>query len=211
MNDKDAYLRSRTVRALGQINNNKVIDPILAALNDNAASVRGDAARSLGEMGEEIHLKPLEKLLTDKNENVQKSAQDAINKIKNKSKERHVPEWDGYYPSLDSATPEQKEFYAKWLFELNRGNYLDIEGNLSYIFVFLYDIINNFIKNKDIASLINSFEIISVGYNKYEKLGRYLTGWKSDAFLYLDDKDKALETLINESKFNFRNALEYQY
>lgn len=209
LNDKDAYLRSRTVRALGQINNNKVIDPILAALNDNAASVRGDAARSLGEMGEEIHLKPLEKLLIDKNENVQKSAQDAINKIKNKSKERHVPEWDGYYPSLDSATPEQKEFYAKWLFELNRGNYLDIEGNLSYIFVFLYDIINNFIKNKDIASLINSFEIISVGYNKYEKLGRYLTGWKSDAFLYLDDKDKALETLINESKFNFRNALEY--
>jgi HEAT repeat protein len=209
LNDKDAYLRSRTVRALGQINDNKVIDPILTALNDNAASVRGDAARSLGEIGEEIHLKHLEKSLIDKNENVKKIAQDAINKIKNKSKERYVPEWDGYYPSLDSATPEQKEFYNKWLLELNRGNYLDIEGNLSYIFVFLYDVINNFIKNKDIVSLINSFEMISIGYNKYEKLGRYLTGWKSDAFLYLDDKDKALEILISESEFNFRNALEY--
>ena len=209
LNDKDAYLRRRVVVALGQINDDSVIDPLLNSLNDSAASVRGDAARSIGNIGEEIHLKPLEKLITDKNDNVRKSALDAIKTIKNKTKEYFVPEWDGYYPSLESATSEQKEFYEKWLFELNNGNYLDIEGNLSYIFVFLYDVIENFLQDKDIENLVNSFEMISVGYNQYEKLGRYLTGWKSDAFLYLDDKEKALEILINENEFNFRSVLEY--
>lgn len=209
LNDNDAYLRVRAVKSLGQINDDKVIDPLLNALNDSAASVRGEAASAFGNIGDEIHLISLETLLSDKNENVQRKAQDSIKKIKAESKERLVPEWDGYYPSLDSATLEQKEFYKKWLFELKRGNYLDIEGNLSYIFVFLYDVIDNFIKDKEIEKLVNSFEMINIGYSKYEKLGRYLTGWKSDAFLYLDDKEKALDILINENEFNFRNVLEY--
>ncbi len=209
LNDKDAYLRVRVATSLGQIDDNEVIDPLLIALNDKAASVRGSAARSLGEIGEEIHIKPLEKLLTDKNENVQKSAKAAIQKIKSKFKERIVPEWDGYYPSLNSATPEQSDFYHKWRSELKNGNYLDIEGNLNYVFVFLYDVIENFILDKDIEKLVNLFETISIGYPQYKKFDSYLTGWKSDAFLYLDDKEKALDILINENEFNFRNALEY--
>ena len=75
----------------------------------------------------------------------------AIEKLQYTPKKHFVPEWNGYYPNLN-FTIEQKEFYNKWLIEFNQGNYIDIEGNLSYIFSYMYDIINQFIKNKDIIS-----------------------------------------------------------
>ena len=114
----------------------------------------------------------------------------AIEKLQYTPKKHFVPEWNGYYPNLDSATKEQKEFYNKWLIEFNQGNYIDIEGNLSYIFSYMYNIINQFIKNKDIISFLDNFRKIEVGYNNYEKLKSYISYWRICAYLYLDQKNR---------------------
>ncbi len=39
-----------------------------------------------------------------------KNANIAIEKLKYTSAELFVPEWDGYYPDLDLASTEQKDF-----------------------------------------------------------------------------------------------------
>jgi len=105
-----------------------------------------------------------------------------------------VPEWNTYYPDLSEATPEQNEFYNYWLKNFEKDKFMDVEGNLSYIFVYLYSVIKRFIKDKDIDRLLRSFEKVSRGYGgKEEKIRGYLIPWTSDAYLYLNDCDKAWE------------------
>ena len=113
LDDNDAYFRTQVVVALGQINDKKALEPIINALNDKNAIVRERAAFYLGEMGEKISLQYLENLLIDKNENVKKSVQNAIEKINNYKQVRLVPEWDGYYPSLESGAQYIKKNFIK--------------------------------------------------------------------------------------------------
>lgn len=107
---------------------------------------------------------------------------------------KEVPTWNAYYPDLREATSEQREFYSYWLHRFENEDFVDIKGNLSYVFVYLYSIVANFISDKNLDSLLTSIEKLQSGYSKYEKIRDYLTYWKSDAFLYLNDYDKAWET-----------------
>lgn len=206
LNDKDAYFRRQAVIALGKIGDERVVEPLIRSLEDKTAVVRGEAARYLGELNVKRSLVYLKPLLNDKNENVKKTAKIAINKIENIRKERLVPEWNEYYPSLDSATNEQKEFYEKWLNEFKRGNYIDIEGNLSYVFVFLYEVINQFIENKDIVLFLENFRKIELGYSNYEKFKSYLSFWRICAYLYTDRRDKIWDE-VKSSDMNLDTAL----
>jgi hypothetical protein len=107
---------------------------------------------------------------------------------------KKVPEWNEYYPSLSNATAEQFQFYRFWVGELEKGNFIDIDGNLSYIFVYLYSVIQHFAQDKDINRLLERFDNINKGYSEYKKIKGYLMGWTSDAYLYLQNYDKAWET-----------------
>ena len=104
-----------------------------------------------------------------------------------------VPEWNTYYPSLSQATAEQKRFYMYWLKQLEKGNFVSIEGNLSYVFVYLYSVVQRFMIDKDLDRLLQSLEKVNSGYGKYEKIRDYLARWPSDAYLYLGNYDKAWE------------------
>ena len=99
------------------------------------------------------HLEYLEPLREDKNENVKKTVDTAINKLGD-HEEPKVPEWNITGADLNSAPLKQREFYEKWLHEFNRGNYIDIEGNLSYIFGHLYVLNNKLIEDKDLTSFL---------------------------------------------------------
>lgn len=112
-----------------------------------------------------------------------------------------VPEWVEYYPSLSNATNKQKNFYKYWLNEFERGCFIDIEGNLSYIYVYIYTIIDKFLSDKNVDSLIESFEKINQGYGDYENINTHLTYWMSDAYLYLGDYDNAWKIRKGRSFF----------
>ncbi len=106
---------------------------------------------------------------------------------------REVPDWNTYYPSLSEAIGEQRDFYNYWLHQFERGDFVDIKGNLSYVFVYLYSIIQSFVEDKNIDRLLECFKKVQKGYGKYEKISDYLVYWTSDAYLYLNDYDKAWE------------------
>ncbi|WP_041758465.1 hypothetical protein [Psychroflexus torquis] len=102
-----------------------------------------------------------------------------------------VPEWNTYYPSLSSATKKQKEFYSELVSALEKGKKIEIEENLSYIFVYLYKSVKEFVKRKKIEPLINKFERIYKFYGSNEKISLYISAWLKDAFLYISDFDNA--------------------
>ena len=102
-----------------------------------------------------------------------------------------VPEWMEYYPNLDEATPEQIKFYHYWKDNLADDNFLDLEGNITYVFVYLYSVIRQFVVDKDLNWFLSSLEKIRKGYGHYEKLNSHLFFYESDACLLSNKYDLA--------------------
>jgi len=106
-----------------------------------------------------------------------------------------VPEWNTYYPELSSANKSQRTFFKEFENSINRTEFIEIENNLSYIFVYLYKVVRVFIKDKNINSLIQKFEIINNFYGKSEKISTYINAWLKDAYLYNNDYENAWKSL----------------
>lgn len=121
-----------------------------------------------------------------------------------------VPEWNTYYPSLSEATTAQREFYGSWKKHLEAGDFLDIKGNLSYIFIYLYGVLQQFIKSKRIHPLLTAFQKVRDGYGDNEKIRDYLFFWTGEAYLFLRKYDQAWPFIVQSSidldkVFNFRS------
>lgn len=208
LNDKTVIVRSEAITSLGKIGDERPVELIIKMLEDKSKSVKMASINVLGKIGDDRALNYLKPLLKDNDSYIREITFKAIKNLESKDKISKVPEWNGYYPSLDSANEQQKTFYKKWESKFEKGNYLDIEGNLSYIFVFLYSVIEKFIKNKDITYLVNNFNKIEHAYPEYEKIKRYLIEWKSSAYLLVDDPKNALKTEL-EKDLTIYNALKF--
>lgn len=110
-----------------------------------------------------------------------------------------APNWNTHFPSLSSATKKQKDFYYKITNALEKNEKIEIEGNLSYIFVYLYKTIKEFVKSKKIEPLIAKFERIYKFYGCDKKISLYLTSWLKDAYLFVGDFDNAWTFLKKRS------------
>jgi len=102
-----------------------------------------------------------------------------------------IPAWNEYFPSLANATPEQRGFYRYWESHLKRGTPVDVEGNLSYIFVYLYSVVSDFVSTRNLASLERRFQQINECYSTYEKVVNYLVYWLEDALICVGNYDRA--------------------
>ena len=162
-------------------------------MKDKNPGVRAKSAESLGKLGDKRAVKYLEEASKDKDIKVQSKA---INSFERMTKTRTVPECS--YVTIDSLNDEQKAFYKKWLKNFNKNNFLDVEGNLGYIFAFLYSVILNFVENRDINYFLECTNKIEEGYSNYDPVKNYLNIWKTDAYCFIGDYEKALE--VNNEK-----------
>src|SRR5271157_2295739 len=103
-----------------------------------------------------------------------------------------VPEFDGYFPSVGDMDSEQLSFYKKLESRLNRGEYLDIEGNMGYVFVYLYKLLSKWNK-KGFENLSEYLIHISELYKSEEKLSFYCLYWAYDCLLGLKKYEAYLE------------------
>lgn len=77
-----------------------------------------------------------------------------------------VPVFDsGYFPSKEIMNKSQAAFYDQLEVSLNNGEYLDIEGNISYVFVYLYGLLSKW-KEKGFENLFEYLIYISELYKK---------------------------------------------
>lgn len=66
-----------------------------------------------------------------------------------------VPYWGHRYiysyDEIKYANPEQLSFYKEFKCRFERGEYLDVEGNSNYVFILLFDLLNEFDRHNLIA------------------------------------------------------------
>ena len=105
--------------------------------------------------------------------------------------EQLVPIWNNHAPSLLQSSREQKEFYHTWVVELENNQKIDLEGNVAYLFLYLFDCITDFLKSYDINELHFRFGLIEHHYSDYESVLIRLNQWKADSYLLFDDFENA--------------------
>lgn len=82
LNDADEDVRASAAKALGDIGDEKAIEPLARALQDKEPWVREKAAEALGKIGGEDVIPPLTEILKNKNEDVRDAANEALEKVK---------------------------------------------------------------------------------------------------------------------------------
>ena len=75
-----------------------------------------------------------------------------------------VPYWAHHYvysySEINSASSEQKKFYAIFKNSFLNGEYFDLEGNTNYAFILLFDLLIEFDNHKDISKLESQLKIL---------------------------------------------------
>ena len=103
-----------------------------------------------------------------------------------------VPKFNRYYPSQDDMDRHQLSFYKMVESNLNRGSYIDVDGNIGYVFVFLYKLITQW--NKKGFDWLSEFLIhLSEIYKHEEKLSDYCLYWAFDCLLGLEKYEEYLD------------------
>ncbi len=105
------------------------------------------------------------------------------------SKFEEVPRFSTYFPSISDMNSSQKAFYKHWLKGWKQGELIAIEGNVSYIFVYAYQVLT-WHRNKRYQELISELRKLREIYSQEEKL-YYLDIWIADTYVILNQLEKA--------------------
>lgn len=69
-------------------------------------------------------------------------------KAKIKENMSAVPKFKQYYASMRDMNSQQKQFYKSWLKAWQKGQPIDVEGQVSYLFCYVYSILEKSAKNE---------------------------------------------------------------
>jgi tetratricopeptide (TPR) repeat protein len=113
-----------------------------------------------------------------------------------------------FYPSIEELNPEQLRSYIFIRDKIDSGNYVDIDGNISYVFLYIYELLGS-IMSKGIDqcdNIISRLAWIETTYTSvFPTLPIYTQGWIGDTHIMKGDYDEALkyyETLLSPDKVN---------
>lgn len=100
----------------------------------------------------------------------------------------NVPAFKQYFASEDTMTPEQRQFYATWLKSWKKDQPLDVQGNISYLFCYVYDVLSRSPKQaiQELSRLIEAYPV-------EEKFSEYCQAWRSDCHVLLGNCRRALD------------------
>ena len=104
-----------------------------------------------------------------------------------------VPKFNpGYFPSQADMNRHQLSFYKKMESSLDKGNYIDVDGNIGYVFVFLYKLLERW--NEDGFDYLYEYLIyLSEIYKHEKKISYYCLHWASDCLLGLEKYEEYLD------------------
>lgn len=102
-----------------------------------------------------------------------------------------VPPFNTYYPTVDEMDRGQKRFYKLFREAIEKGEFVDIDGHVSYVFSYAYEEIKLKKPRDSLASLMKLAKL----YEGDPKLPEYLNSWAADCAILLGDLPQALELL----------------
>lgn len=103
-----------------------------------------------------------------------------------------VPPFNQYYAPVDDASPAVRAFFEWFVTEVEAGRAPDVEGNLSYLFAYLYRVVGRFTEDGDYSALAPRFNFLREHYGD-TKVVSYLSAWQSDAALVAGEWHEAWE------------------
>jgi TerB-C domain len=123
-----------------------------------------------------------------------------------------VPYWAHHYvysyAEINSASSEQKKFYAIFKNSFLNGEYFDLEGNTNYAFILLFDLLIEFDNHKDISKLKSQLKILGQCYPKTKSYGISFLIQKMEAN---GDRD-GVSRLRAEDRYSYQNYnTDYDY
>ena len=123
-----------------------------------------------------------------------------------------VPYWSHHYvyshSEINSATAEQKKFYAIFKSSFLKGEYFDLEGNTNYAFILLFDLLNEYEYHKDILKLEKQLQALGQSYPKTKSYGISFLIQKMEA----KGDSEGVSRLRAEEKYGFQGYnTDYDY
>jgi hypothetical protein len=123
-----------------------------------------------------------------------------------------VPYWAHHYvysySEINSASSEQKKFYAIFKNSFLNGEYFDLEGNTNYAFILLFDLLIEFDNHKDISKLESQLKILGQCYPKTKSYGISFLIQKMEA----NGDSDGVSRLRAEGRYSYQNYnTDYDY
>lgn len=106
-----------------------------------------------------------------------------------------VPLWNpGYFPDISEAGRPQRDFYRELKVHLNKGLYVDVHNNTSYLYYYIDSTSSLFVKNRDIKTCHKKLTSIFENYKEdYPSLAGYAYHKLSSIYFVLGDEEKSWE------------------
>ncbi len=135
-----------------------------------------------------------------------------------------VPICNSFFPNIDELSIEQKEFYYFFRERTLKGKRVDINGNVSYVYLLAYELLGeltdkvfekkgrnlNKLPIKKLVSQLTSIRLLYChkmkGGSKYAYLNYYLTLWTSDIYVLIGDYDSAWR-ILRETRLSLEDIL----
>jgi HEAT repeat protein len=186
LKDNDFQVREYATYLLGKFIGFEAIPLLKNSLNDKNPRVRKAAVKTLGMIHHENSIPLLKEALNDENDSVKDKARYIL------FNHYHIPEFKSHRKAylLEYASSKEKEYYNLWLSQLYKKNPLDFKDNKNYIYMFLYETVSKFCKNKKIDDLINNFNLIEQSYSD-RTLKLELNQWISGAYYCTNEYEKS--------------------
>ena len=108
------------------------------------------------------------------------------------------PPFKQYFASVNNMNTKQRKFYEGWLKAWQRGKQVDVAGQISYLFCYVYSVLEQGAK-KALPELIK----VRDAYSGEEDFVPYCSQWISDCFVLLGkyhEAIKAYPTLSPDSR-----------
>lgn len=95
-----------------------------------------------------------------------------------------------YFPAIEDMNSKQLKFYKYWKKNIMRGKYINLDDNVSYAFVYIYEILSS----NDPEKIIEELSIFSEVYKGEDNVSTYCDRWISDSYVYLNKIPEAIES-----------------
>lgn len=123
-----------------------------------------------------------------------------------------VPYWAHHYvysySEINSASSEQKKFYAIFKNSFLNGEYFDLDGNTNYAFILLFDLLIEFDNHKDLSKLESQLKILGQCYPKTKSYGVSFLIQKMEA----NGDSDGVSRLRTEDRYSYQNYnTDYDY
>lgn len=110
------------------------------------------------------------------------------------NKNLKAPFFNEYFPRYNNMSQEQLEFYNIWLEEMQKGTFLDIQGSLGYVFVYMYSLSTS----DDYDKILQQLFLIQKNYGEYTKVNEYCNRWIADCYIAKNQFKEALVYVPND-------------